>query len=468
MIVEPYKRNPAPPRVAVLTEEGAIVDEDGGWLDPDEVPAGTRVFAQWDVVRELMAADIGEALCWNNEEIRWRFTPRPAEEEWRSRPGDAYVLRLPLTDILTPKVMLGALVSWRDWLGGCGAAPTGTTGSSSMSLLRSRLERRLVCGFGSRPPLIQTRGGRLQLGVQGQGRVEGRLALLDLPSAYATLLGSAVYGGAWREVDRSGRLLDHWLEREEPMFVQAEVSVPSGLPFGPLVRTFRRRIHFAEMQVYSKAVYPDGTSYLYPTGRRLAGVWTREEFLEAVECGCRVKVRGAWVHRAAGRPLFPWWQTVSEGRDRLSGVGSTLAKMTGNALWGRFCMDPRVAGRRTIRGGRAIRQLEPRPAPPPAHDLAEYVSGTVRARLFRLMRESGDRLVSANTDGAWILDDGTPPPDGWRVKSRAHRLELLAPACLRYWPEKSRWPRVVYAGQPFRRAEVEFENAWQRWIAQTS
>lgn len=463
MILEPYKRHPVPPRVAVLTEEGAIVDEDGQRLDESEVEPGTRVFGQWDVVHQLTASHVGEALCWNNEEVRWRLEPHPDEAEWKRRPSDVFVLRLPLTETLTPAGLLRALVGWRDWLASYRAAPTGTTGSSAMSLLRARLERIVVTGQGERPPLIQTRGGRMQLGPTGRGRFEGRLVLLDLPAAYASLIGEAEYGGVWRRLE-PGAKLDWWLDQEAPLFLSTTVTPPASLGvFGPLYRSFRHRVSFAEQEVYRSSFYADGSSFLYPTGRRISGVWTREEVRVAIEAGCRVRIRGGWVQRAEGTPFAEWWTAVQAGRDELAGVGSLLAKMTGNALWGRFCLDPKVAGRRTIRHAGVARELRSNPAAWPAHDLAEYVSGTVRARLYALTRWAGSRLVSANTDGAWIRDDGSPPPEGWRVKARAHRLDVLEPACLRYWPERSRWPRHVVAGVPFARQAEVFEQRWAEW-----
>ena len=461
MILEPYRRPPAPPRVAVLTEAGVIVDEDGQRLFEDEVEPGTRVFAQWDVVRQLMAAHMGEALCWNNEEVRWRMTAYPEEDEWRRRPSDAYVLRLPLSETLTPAVLLRALVEWRDWLGSYQAAPTGTTGSSAMSLLRARLGRTVVTGQGERPPLVQTRGGRLQLGPKGRGRYEGRLVLLDMPAAYATLIGEAVYGGIWQRLEPGSRL-DYWLEQPEPLFLSAVVRVPRGEVFGPLHRCFQRRLSYMEAEVYRSSRYPDGSSFLYPTGRSLAGVWTREEILVALEVGCQVRIRCGWVQRAPDRPFAEWWRSVQDGRAASSGVTELLVKMTGNALWGRFALDPRVAGRRTIRTAGVSRELRMNTAAWPAHDLAEYVSGTTRARLYRLIRWAGDRLVSANTDGAWVRDvDESSVPEGWRVKARAHRLDLLEPACLRYWPPGSRWPRHVVSGVPFGEQAQVFEQRWK-------
>jgi hypothetical protein len=468
VIVEPYKRPPAPPRVAVLTEAGAILAEDGRWLDVEEgVASGYRVFAQWDVVKLMMYGGVGEALCWNNEEVRWRFLTHPEEEDWRARPSDVFVLRLPLSELLPPRAFLAGVVAWRDWLARWGASPTGTTGSSSMALLRARLERRVACGTGERPPFVQTRGGRMQLGPAGPGRYEGRLLQLDLPAAYARRIGATPYGGIWQAVEHSGRRFDYWLTSDttRPLFVRAEVRIPKGLPYGPLIRYQQRRISLLESQVQAKAVEADGTPWLYPVGRRISGVWTRGEIVAAIEAGCKVRMRAAWVHRSPWTPFAAWWEAVEDGRERLSGAGEALAKMTGNALWGRFCLDPRVAGRRTIRGAglapERARLLKPHPAPPPAHDLAEWVSGSTRGELYRLMVWAGERLLSVNTDGAWVADDGSQPPEGWRVKTRAHRLDLIAPSCLRYWPERSRWPRTVFAGVPAIEAKEAFEREWQ-------
>src|ERR1035437_796752 len=89
----------------------------------------------------------------------------------------------------------------------------------------------------------------------------------------------------------------------------------------------------------------------------------------------------------------------------MPGLAGLLAKVTGNALWGRFCMDPRSQGRRSIRsrnGKIGSRELPLRGGLPPAHDLAELVSGRVRAELYRLMVAAGDDLLSAHTDAAWI------------------------------------------------------------------
>ena len=203
----------------------------------------------------------------------------------------------------------------------------------------------------------------------------------------------------------------------------------------------------------------------YPVGCRLQGVWSWQELEQAVACGCTlIRVLDLWVHLAAGRPFLPWWEALQEGR-RMPGLAGLLAKTTGNALWGRFCMDSH-GGHRTIRGvqGKQIvqRKVQVRGGVPAAHDLAETVSGRVRARLHRLATDAGPLLVSAHTDGAW-LRAGLPLPDGWRLKERARRLDLIDPQMLRYWPRppSDREPFHVCAGVTALEAPEQFEARWQ-------
>lgn len=100
-----------------------------------------------------------------------------------------------------------------------------------------------------------------------------------------------------------------------------------------------------------------------------------------------------------------------------------------------------------LRGGR-----------PPAHDLAETVSGRVRSRLYARMVADGDRLVSAHTDGYWTRSHHVEEA-GWRRKQRALRLELLSPQTLRYYPPKSD-PVTVFAGVAAGEASEAFDKAW--------
>lgn len=459
--VHPYKRNPEPPTVALMTVDGVAVDERGRRLDFDDWPADVRCWVSYDDVRELVAGGQGEALCWNDEEVRWRH--RRFEEGWKRRPSDVHVLRLPFGD--DPRSNLRALQRWRDWLGRYGAAPTSTTGGAAWSLLRARLEETVWLSMGTPPPLLQTLGGRQENGPAGPGRFDGRLVQYDLPAAYASELGGLKYGGSWHRtsdltVDRDP---EWWARDGRPVFCRARVTVPE-LEVGPLPRRPRARMYGLRATLFGAT---------YPTGARLQGVWTWQEIAAAEQAGCRVeKIVETWIHVAGERrPFAPWWEAIEDGR-RMPGLAGLLAKTTGNALWGNFCMDAHNNGARSIRG-RERGKLETRAHPfrggrPPAHDLAETVSGRVRARLFDLMAAAGDRLVTAHTDGAWVVDelelDDLHDPSGWRPKQAATRLDLIGPQVLRYWPRGRVGPEVVFSGMTTNEAGPAFEAAWLRLL----
>jgi hypothetical protein len=468
VIVEPYRRTPARVELAAVDEQGRLVDEHGAQVD--EPRPRLRVYIQQDLARQLVERGAGEMLCWNNEPVRWRadVLPLTPEGDWQRGPLDAYVIRLPHDLNLPSSRFMAALKPWRDWLERWGAGCTGTTGSCAWSLLRATLTRTLTTSTGRRPPIGQTRGGRIQLGPQGPGLYRGLLEHWDLPAAYAATLGGLRYGGVWMTAQDAGRTPSHWAELGCPVFAHAKVQIPKRLEFGPLLRFQRRRLHFAEMEVLSAARYPDGTPWLYPIGRRVQGVWTWQELEAAVAAGARiVKLGEVWVHRSGWQPFARWWEAVQDGR-RMPGLAGALAKMTGNALWGRFALDAGAAGERSRVGGGVKTLLPERPGAFPAHDLAETVSGRVRAELFRRMMEEPGAVLSAHTDGLWLqagenLGARPPAATGWTLKEQASRLDLLEPACLRYWPARSPdgRPRHVLAGVPAFRQPAEFEERWQ-------
>ncbi len=236
------------------------------------------------------------------------------------------------------------------------------------------------------------------------------------------------------------------------------MTIPEGLAFGPLPRRPRRRLTTSEsLQLGAE----------YPVGKRVQGVWTWQELEAAEQHDCTiVRVLETWVHLAGERqPFLPWWEAIQQGR-ALPGLAGLLAKTTGNALWGRFAMDTRHNGKRTIRStgkdGRMVsRPFVAKGNRPPSHDLAETVSGRVRARLYGAMMLAGEDLLSAHTDGIWCrasheLLAGLP---AWRRKQEARQLDLLDPQVLRYWPKRGR-PQTVFAGVPALLADDEFERQW--------
>lgn len=468
MIVERYKRFPLPPEVAILDPSGSVRGESGSH-DLETLDPGVRVWSDYDTVHRLVMDGHGEALCWNGEAVHWRHRRFPEDDEkhggWKNRGSDVHVIRLPFPDGHTRA--LNGLARWRDWLASYGAAPTGTMGSASWSLLRATLEGELRTGspFRNAPPLRTTIGGRQQLGPAGPGETSGRLEQWDIPAAYAETLGTLAYGGHWHtrselEAIAGKRDLDWWSEGGRPVFVRCQVRIPD-LPFGPLPRRPRGR-----NDPYLRL----GLGCAYPVECTLQGFWTLEEVRAAEAAGCRIlRIVEVWAHLAGGRrPFAPWWDAVQAGRG-MSGFPGQLAKMTGNALWGRFCMDGRD-GRRTIRS-MGSRRLGSRPSvfrggQPPAHDLAETVSGRVRARLYAGMLVAGDRLVSAHTDGLWTERLSGDELDGWRRKQRASRLQVLNPQCLRYWPLPAGDPVSVVAGAPASETDRSFSSAWERHLTE--
>lgn len=457
--------------MVLVTPDGDYVDERGQVLDPATIGPTYRCFVLWDVCRQLVRAGRGESLCWNGEDVRWRPVQRPDERDtWVARSSDAYVLKWPFDEETLPlPELLGELARYRDWLAEHGAAPTGTTGSASMSLLRGRLETDLITSMGTRPPLLQTRGGRQEVGPAGPGSFTGGIVNFDLPSAYASTLGMVRYGGVWSTADQLPQRWQVYADAGLPVFVKAKVRVPD-LPYGPLIRRLQKRVHPMQMLVYSSTREPDGTSWLYPTRRRIQGIWTWQEIVTAERHGATIeRIIEVYVHRSGWQPFAPWWAAIQKGRE-LGNVAGAFAKMTGNALWGRFAMDPRVQGRRTIsrlgpRGRMVKVELRQNPFQWPAHDLAETVAGRVRAELYDAMMIAGPRMLSAHTDGLWCRSTGDDEIalrlDGWRAKQKAVRLDLLDPQTLRYFHWRNGEPQHVMAGVPFLEAPAAFQRRWQ-------
>jgi len=449
----PYRRPPVPPTVALLTAGGEVIDEHGQRLELDTLDQSTRVWTSYDSAHRLVHDGVGEALCWNGEEIRWRH--RRFEDGWERRHSDVAVIRAPFYDD-SPERTLAALARWRDWLARYGASCTSTTGSAAWSLLRATIVKPLWTGLGDTPPLRSTLGGRQALGPAGQGQFRGRLEQWDMPAAYASELGHLRYGGRW--FDTKDLPLQHgpafWAAQGRPTFVRAIVSVPASLGYGPLPRRPRGRTQAGKVATMLLGAE-------YPTGR-IQGVWTWQEIEAAIAHGCRlIKVLGCWVHLSGEQPFLPWWAAIQDGRS-MPGLAGLLSKMVGNALWGQFCMDGASNGVRTVRSKNGTirnRELPKRGGRPPAHDLAETVSGRIRARLYGAMMGVGDALLSAHTDGIWIHRAYATIGPSWRRDQQASRLDLLDPQVLRYFP-RGGGSQTVVAGVPLSLAEEWFDEEW--------
>lgn len=446
-MIAPY-RNPRPrPELAWLLNESTCLHESGAVMRLDDVQAGCQVWAGFETINELLRDCKGEAICWDGKPIRWAHEPGT---------GDFDVRVLHVSYPEDPAEALHGLRRWRDWLCGYGAAPGGSLGGSGLSLVKATLTHPLWTAVGELPPVRFVLGGRQELGPHGApAEFVGPLAHQDMRAAYAKALGELRYGGRWLHVgpdyplslEQSGKLL----------FVRAKLEIPE-MSLGPLPERPR-----SERTLFSSLVNP----VVYPTGRTLQGTWTAEELEEAVASGCRIlRVLDVWVHTPGYHeyPFEPWWQAVQQGR-RMEGFAGVLAKATGNATWGMFAV--RAKGRRQIlrrirEGKRSIREFS-QPLPVQgnptlrAPDLAESITGRVRAELHRGMRTAGDRLICAHTDGLWCFDGVRV--GGWRTKLRGSRLRLLNPQSFAWVGEDGRTEYVV-AGVPAWRAEEHFERAW--------
>jgi hypothetical protein len=451
----PYRKRPALTQLAFLLEGGERVQlEDGRVVPWAECPDTHRVWASWDLVNVLWGDGVGEALCWQNRPVRWR--PTRTDGPWKNHHNDVRVMRLPFPEDVDEVVT--AFDRWRGWLARYGAAPQGSLGSSAWSLLRATIRYPIYTSVGQVPPIPFIMGGRQALALDKVGRHEPGFHY-DLPAAYAAQLGRMRYGGAWAQVSH------HYpyqltAARGVLCFLRATVRIPD-MQFGPLPK----RPKEPPRGVHSLIGFHNFT---YPAGRQVTGVWTWEELTAASEVGCKVRVKDVWILASGdgNYPFMPWWDAVQDGRG-LGGFAGTLAKATGNAMWGQFAITP-DAERYVIRwsGSRSNPMKFKRPVPLPGKsphycpDLAETLTGRVRADLYRAMLRAGSSLLCAHTDGMWTSKRVGELGGSWRPKYTAARVDMVTPQFLRFAYRKGGDYQYVVAGAPDTLAPALFERVW--------
>lgn len=459
MIVEPYKKTPKIPKIALVNDEGIYLTEDGEHLSPNseyKFRLGEIVcYIFWDTAISLARGGMGELLRWNTKDIRWRKTRYPSEDTWKSRPFDAGIIQYPISLSFDYENALTQLLEFRDWLVGEGARASCTFGGTSISLLKAKLSRKLFTGLGACPPIDYTRGGRMAMGLKGKGSFEGAIYNWDLPAAYAATLGNIRYDGMWQVRPYNAALKAY--NHGAPVFCQAKLKIPD-LPFGPLPNS----IHMSGNPIESAII----NRYGYPKSGEVSGIWTLDEILMAAEAGCEFTPLQCWTMLSGIQPFLPWWQAILRGRELTGLISRSLAKRTGNALWGLFCHDPNGQSKKCIvhfvDGKPKYRRIEFRQnLQRPGHDLAEAVSSSVRSRLFEHMIAANEHLLSAHTDGVWV-SGFYDIPDGWRVKQQATRIDIIDPQTLRYFTSATT-SHVVMAGIPPRLAPDKFATRWAHY-----
>lgn len=455
-MIVPYKEPRPVPRMAWLLDHQQVLHENGRTegLAAAVAREGVQVWAGYDHINELLYAGRGEALCWDNKPIRW--SPDVGVGTYAVR-----VLRVPYPQ--DERAAVRGLAGWRSWLAGYGAAPAGSLGGTGISLVKATLEAPLWTALGDVPPVRFALGGRQEVGpaaTWGAATVyDGHLHHLDIRAAYAQTLGELRYGGHWHHfaTGRGGYPLP--TEPGGPLlFVRARVQVPD-MAYGPLPERPR-----AEREALLTIMQP----VVYPTARTFQGTWTWEELLQAEASGCKIlRVLDVWKNNTTSQPFLPWWAAVEQGR-AMAGFAGQLAKATGNATWGMFAV--RAGGRRQVlrvaEGGRRDVSKPLGGGGNPslrAPDLAEQITGRVRAELHRGMVLAGGRLACAHTDGIWAFATVTVP--GWRRKRQAAGLRLLNPQALAYsWDGAEEY---VVAGVPEWRAAQWFEERWAAALEET-
>ena len=459
MFVEPFKNPPRVPRIALVNDEGEFIDENGDTFNLNEEYkfrlGEVVVFILWDTAMSLVRNEKGEILRWNTKDIRWRAIRYPDENIWKPRPFDAGIIQFPLGFDYRFEKIMKQLIEYRDWLVSEGAKPHCSSGTTSLSLLRAKLDGKLITGLGSCPPIKYTRGGRTLMGLEGKGQFEGKIIHWDLPAAYASTMGNIFYNGSW-EVRPFNSAVKAY-NRGAPVFCQATVEIP-GLHFGPLPETIRRGNNPLEGAMLNAFGYAkDGT---------VNGVWTLDELIAAEEVGCKITPEISWAMLSARQPFLPWWNAIQRGRELSGEISRSLAKRAGNALWGMFCTDPDSRVKKVIvhceKGKTKTRRIEfRRNAQKPGHDLAEAISGSVRAKLYQHVVIADKHLICGHTDGIWVKGN-YDAPEGWKVKQMARRIDVLDPQTFRYFHGRQQ-VGIVMAGIPPKLAEEKFEQRWVKY-----
>jgi len=418
-MIRPYKRPPKVPPVALVRADGAIVREDGSTcrlLYPDDE---TLVYADKDVAERHALAGRGSIIRWNDTWTRWEVDGRSVIL-LAGFPGD-------------DAAILQGLITWRDWIAAAGAT-IGTIGSASMSLFRASLDRPLYINGGDGPTLPEVVGGRQEQGIPPG--YYGPFVAWDMAGAYTRALGTMLYqGGAWVRTNALPAADEPW-----PVFAHAKIVVDPGASWGPLPRRLRKPEPTGITRKMLVREYPRG---------RFQGLWSGTELRAAERSGARVKVDRVWI--MAGRERYPfrrWLSLVDAGR-RLPGYAGRLAKMTGNALWGRFIFYG-DRNRLSYETGTMVVTDEPIPGrnPQAAPDLAELVTSTVRARVLDdLLTPYGEHVWSVHTDGGLVDAACTPTlPADWRAKERGQALIYIGPQAYA-WSE-GKGLRYKLAGTP--------------------
>ncbi len=451
-MIKPYVK-PRPHReMCWLIDHQTVLHESGVELDIADIDKQMSVWSSTDLIMRLLNEGHGEALTWDGAAIRW--APTQGATHW-----PVSVLRMVVPQ--DNEQAIDGLQDWRDWLEAYGAGVASSVGGSGFSLLKATLQKPLYTSRGTMPPISYTLGGRQEWGPQTPPHVfTGAVQHWDMQAAYAKTLGELRYGGSWEEIPPYTVPVVA-ADPSRMLYVRAKVRIPEAPHpwLGPLPLRARHEKP-AAMSLFVRT--------LYPTGRDMQGCWTWQELVQAERAGCKLlRIVAAWVHHTPPdmRPFLPWLRAVEHGRG-MTGFASALAKSTGNSTWGQFAVrrdGSRAVLRITDNGTRRLSTPLPMKGGNPsqrAYELAEYICGSIRAKLYAGIVHTGDDLICAHTDGLWGV--GPLRVEGWRLKDEATQLRFLDAQVLAYRRYGATDDTYVYAGVKTQEAARQFEADWKR------
>lgn len=436
MILEPLKKPHKYRPVALVRPErwGMTIwtESDGEHHVPrDEVPlalsalGGVHTYCLGPLTRLRFACD---ARLWTAH--AWKKSASSMELN-RCR---VHPLRGCLDGSLAPFEDLLCFINWAIEAGvGAASLPT-----MAGNLFRSTLVHPLRVQADPRATKSALFGGRQQA---QPGIYDYPTVTYDLRAAYPMAMVTDPYPIHLRRLRPGPELLG---QSDTDGLARAVVVVPRGLSWAPLPHRVAEEV----------VIWPHG---------QIEGTWALRELRLAVQLGCRVTLREAWV----GEPhrfLDPWYDLMTEGR-RLPGGAGKLGKFVSNALWGSWAM---TGWRSTWTWPTALGDTpatcvkkEPPLALPQAtlRHLAVETTARVRTRLLAEGLADGPDVVHVDTDGL-ITEAGAPAPvgEGWRIKRRHETLDVRAPQVYRY--REGQDPAWHYVASGMNAAQAA--DWWQR------
>jgi len=459
--IKPNKSNPHRD-VAILLDKDTILLEDGTEMPYDCTFDDTKIFASQSVVRNIWNEGVGEIQSFDRRITKWR---KKCPDHYKKRtwwPGTS--LEVTVSDSksfpINPKEAVEAYAYWRDWVEENGGNIKGSMSNTSLTLFKASLHGHTYeTPYDTIEKIGSPLGGRLLPCKSLFTSFVGDFVQWDKYSAYTTELSRMSFGGIgsrWKEKDIS-QTCDTLVEKGYLIYVEAEVKIPD-IELGPLpIRRDR------------KVATPMWDYLSFPRDTTLKGIWTYEEIRQADLVGCKIKIHRIIYHVATGKKYWheDWYHVIISGRESLQGFAKSLAKQTGNSLWGRYAMRSRPS-RTKWRDDNGNRQSEISnlgiSKSRQCMELADQLCGKIRAALFELAISAGNNLIQGNTDGAWVkYESGWNPPDNdWRNKQRSSRIDIVDDRTYRYWEPGEENPVYITPGVDMDHQEKTFNRWWDR------